>query len=252
MIKGHPRHLEIERLVAGELTETAQTQLTAHLSDCPDCQAYRDELEAERSELLAQQPPALFAAQIFEREQRPFLRKPRTWWFIGGLTLATTTAAVLLILGHQPPPAPRPDEFRLMGPPSVRVFLRRGEQVSMYVPTAPIQAGDALRFEVTTDEEAYLALIAIPEGEEEPLVLSPEGTEALHLTRGQIVMPGSVEVTDDPEPVLLLILIRTQPFSLADAVAEIHEARQGHPLYRWDGTGVSGTTWTMLVEPDAP
>lgn len=254
MPEQHPTHLEIERLDAGLVVGDRKVQLEAHLEGCAECRSYAARLAAAREALHRELPPPVFAALVAERAaaQPAGLRWPVVSWVAGGLVAAT--AAVLLVIGLWPdtPPDAGPSGFRLMGSTSVRVFLRRGEEVSTLAPAAPLRDGDALRFEVTTDHEIHLAMVALTAGEEPQVLVPEEGQEALRLEAGQALLPGSVVVTADPEPVRLLLIAREAPFDPVEAVDDVREASGGRPVDDWTGEGLEGLAWTLVVRPEAP
>lgn len=254
MTTSHPTRFDIERMSAGLIDGGQRAALEAHLSECSECREYRDHLEAVRESLHEELPPNVFAAQIFERESES---APRPWrllrlrWVLGGaLATAAVVALIVLIALPEHPPDPERDDMRLMGSSSIRIFLRRGAHVSTMSRDEPLRAGDALRVEVTVDRPSHIALLAITDGEDEPFALCPDGPTSLEVGSGQVVLPGSVEVTENPEPARLLLILREEPFEVRDAVSQVHAAREGRPVVEWEGEGVDDVVWTMIVVPE--
>lgn len=254
----HPTRLDIERMSAGLLDEGEGATVEAHLAECSKCQDYHEHLEAVRESLHDELPPALFAAQVFERERESggaggTWRRPRPRWIIGGAVATAAAAAIIIVVSLQGPPPERPgDGMRLMGSPSIRVFLRRGAQVSTLERDEPLRAGDALRIEVTVDRPSHVAVIAVTDDDDEPFALCPEGLSALAIGPGQVVLPGSIEVTEDPEPVRLLLVLREESFEMSALSSQIRVARREQPVVEWDGEGVDDVVWTMIVAPREP
>jgi hypothetical protein len=257
MDTGHPERFAIERLSAGELSGYECQHVESHLATCDSCRAFFEDLEAEREALMVTHPPTAFAAHVMDRVgQGPggfvgFLSRPVVRWL--GLGLAAAAATVVLLWWPGPLPQEEEPSFRLMGGgTTTRVFFRREGQVRLYSPKTQLQAGDALRVEVTTAQTAWATLLAVSNGDEPPLVLSPESDQALAV-RDQTVLPGSVEITDDPEPLLLLLVVRESPYRTADLAREVDELRGEQDVRRWlppraRGGRLSGLVWSQVVD----
>ncbi len=258
MTEGHPSRLDIERLSAGEVSTSERSRLEAHLEECSTCQSYFDELESDRAALLALTPPAVFVAQVTEREgiERTRLRRRFLWWSGGGLAMAAAAAAIAAFVLFHPdvedPPSGTPDdEYRLMGSTTVRAFLNRAGAVSTYELGQPLAIDDQLRIEVTVTEPSHVVLLAVENRGIEPVTLVPGAAHAVVID-GQTILPGSIVITEDPEPVRLILVVRDEPFRVIDIEQEVRTARRGRPVDSWTAEEVDGVAWTIMVAPELP
>ena len=249
----HPRRVDLERFSTDELSPDERSVVNLHLESCAECQSYLDELALEQRTLLAQQPASAFADRLLERNP-PRTRNlwlPLGWVASGGIAVAAIALLFIWWPGQELPSAD--EQWQLRGKVVARAVLRRNGQVRDLLPSEPLRVGDSLRIEVTAPgpKPVFAALIALPGGERSVFALSPRGPEAF-LIRGQAVLPGSAEVSDDPEPVRLVLIVREHAFELSAALREIEALDGAKSPATFDAKLIPGAVWTRLVAPGAP
>jgi hypothetical protein len=199
----HPSYLALDRHALGlRSVETA-----AHLETCARCKGHLGALA---------QPEKIPAwARALERAPQPGLfARMRAKILIGSFALATAAAAVLVVA--RPTPASYEGS---KGAPSVAVYVKHGEKISLWDGRAPLQAGDAIRLKVMGAGYSHLS-VELLEGAKRTALY--EGGVADH---GETVLPNSWAFDDWAGPEHLLIVFSNS----ALGNAELELAAQQHP-----------------------
>jgi hypothetical protein len=134
-----------------------------------------------------------------------------------GAAAAAGAAAVILAS-----PKPRPHDMTILpgtlvaakGSPSVALYLKRGEQVSLWDGHAPVRPGDRLRLEVAAEGLGHV-LVAAPGGFAQPLfsgAIDP---------KKPALLPTSWLVDDSPGSESLLVVLSAEPLSADEATAAV-------------------------------
>lgn len=205
----HPSFLELDRSALGQgAPATAE-----HVRGCPRCQAHLRKLEE----------PLALPAWARELGRPEPARRPNFWVLaLFGGAAAAGAAAVLLLS----PARPRPRDIALhgtlvaaKGSPAVALYVKRGEQVSLWDGHAPVQAGDRLQLEVSGEGFSQL-LIATPGGFAQPMFAG-----ALDASRPMLV-PKSWRVDESPGPETLDVVLSAAALSVDEASAAVVSHRR--------------------------
>jgi len=201
----HPSFYLLDSLAAGA---DVTADVIEHLSRCERCARHLAGLR------VAEELPA-WAALAAARKTRPRLLVP-----VAAGALAAAAAGLLLSWGSAGLPSaftrPSADhEFATTrGTPTVGVFIKRGEQVSLWDGQQALEPGDRLRLKV------------IPEGFQVINVFArdPSGRLALLFgarvsTERELLLPKAWEVDDSPGDEQLLVVLSNAPLTAAEAVA---------------------------------
>jgi hypothetical protein len=202
-MNGHPSFLQLDRFALG----AANPQVAAHVEDCATCRA-----QVSR----AQQSPPVPA---WVGEIRTAKRLRRAWW-LGGLG-AVAAVAVVLMIAMRPP---RLDgDTGAKGAPSVAIYVKRGEAISLWDGRAPFAPGEAFRVKIS------------PQGFERVAIASLRGDALTELyaapvnARGESVLPPSWTLDSEPGPEVLLLVFSHAPLSedgLRGAAARLPRTRE--------------------------
>jgi hypothetical protein len=120
----HPSFLRLDKLALG----LEDKECSAHLASCDQCRAHQGRLE---------QPVAV------PRSVRELAAKQRPLW-PRLVFLAGAVAAVALVVG----PRGTREMVTSKGNPSVAVYVKRGERVSLWDGQQPLRAGDSVQLKV--------------------------------------------------------------------------------------------------------
>jgi hypothetical protein len=203
----HPSFLELDRTALGQ----GAPETVAHAKSCERCQAHLRKLEA----------PVAVPAWARELGQPKPARQPN-WWTLALFGAAAAGAAAVFLLF----PAPVSQQPSLpgslvasKGTPAVALYVKRGEQVTLWDGHAPVQAGDRLQIEVAGEGFSQL-LIATPGGFAKPLFQG--ALDAKHST----LVPQSWRVDQSPGPETLDIVISVGALSAEEASAAVSAHRR--------------------------
>jgi anti-sigma factor RsiW len=184
------RHLSafvLDRYELDKLSADERAQVEAHLADCARCRAERE---------AAAQARRRFTEHVLPRTlERVTERRHRRWWRWTPMLLVPATALAALLLLLRPPMARLPlaePDYAYKGGPSLTVYARHGDRVSVLHDGQTVQPGDELRFVVVAAGQRYLLVTSLdgagqasvyyPFGAERSAAVGPERTE----------LPGSV------------------------------------------------------------
>jgi hypothetical protein len=219
---GCPSELTLLRLHHGELSGAAADGPRHHLAGCGDCARLLRELTAP--------PPPLDHIELWRRAHPPSgvrrLVEALSWQGPIGLMVGAAAVAVLVMVAR-----PGPATVTKGGPFTLSLVVARSDgQIERIDPGAPLQAGDRLRFEVsTTWPHAQVALVSLDgRGAVTPLV--PARGELAPVTGGRrVLLDGAVELDDavGPERILLVGCPRALPVIAVAEAARAALSRAG-------------------------
>jgi hypothetical protein len=163
----HPSFLELDRAALGAgAPETAH-----HVKDCARCQSYARTVQTP--------PPLVPWIAELQAKGTPGRMPPLLWLMGGGLAFA-----VLLVAGLRLwPAAPTPDDLQVRplvaskGGPTVAVYIKREERVSLWDGRSPIRVGDRIQLEVAPGGFSRLTLASLGD---EPELLYAGPIEPTH------------------------------------------------------------------------
>jgi len=183
--------LALDQMAAGEDPGALHGEARrAHLRQCALCESRRLALQADAGALLARRP-----ALGLGGDGQPPIRPSGRRWLAGAL--ASGAVAAVIVMGATRKPAP---SLRTKGGIGLDLFVKRGDgRVEALLPDAPVSAGDALRFRVSSDGAAgVVALVGVDAaGAVQAYDPTPGAFPALsagerRLLDGSIVLDGSL------------------------------------------------------------
>ena len=181
----HPSFLDLDRLALGD----SDPRVAAHVEDCATCQE-----QVFRVRQPAPMQP--WVAAIGARS-----RRRRTWW-LGAIAGVASVASVVAINARRPA-----DDRGAKGIPSVALYVKRGEAVTLWDGHAAFAPGDALRIKIS------------PQGFQRVAVAAVQGDTVTELyaeslsARGESVLPPSWTLDATPGPDALLLVFSHAPLS---------------------------------------
>lgn len=204
-MSSHPSFLELDRHALGVgVPATAD-----HVTGCSQCQAHLQKLEQ-------QLPVPAWAHDVSRSRRFRWLGAPQL------VALGACAAAVAVAVAVLPRPHAE-GEIGVKGNPSVAVYIKRGERVSLWDGRSPLRAGDSVQLKVA------------PEGFRRVVVASIEGGAAKELYAGPVaardatLLPESWTLDAAPGPEALLVVFSNTPLSpdeLNSALARLPRTRE--------------------------
>jgi len=212
----HPSFFELDLIPLGE----GQPQTVDHVKGCARCQAHLRKLE---------EPIAVPGWASALRRPQP-ASKPILWWLtvlLGGAAGAVAAVGAAAFLFS--PVRPRPQEFvgtlvAAKGSPSVAIYLKRGEQVSLWDGQAPVRPGDRLELQVS-GEGLGQVLVAAPGGLSQPLF-----SGAVDPKR-PVLLPTSWLVDESPGAEALVVVLSAEPLTADAAGAAVAAHRRDERVW---------------------
>ena len=184
-MSAHPSFLQLDRVALG----SADPEVAAHIQGCENCRAHLGRVQ--------QSPPIpAWVGELSKTKQR------RTWW-LGGLGACAAGIAVLLMIRTPQQPA----DVGAKGAPSVAVYVKRGESVSLWDGRAPFAPGDALRLKISPQGFGRIAVASIQKDGITELYAGPV------TTRGESMLPPSWTLDSAPGPDVLLLVFSQAPLT---------------------------------------
>jgi hypothetical protein len=144
--------LQLDRLRLGELSGAAHEEARAHVAGCAACSAALGELSSPEP-----LPPLRAAVAPLSTAPAPRVLPLRRRALLGGAGLAA--AASLLLIARMP--AHSPGERLKGSAPLLSMYVQHNGDVRRAGPGATVDAGDAVRFSVTTKGAAYVAVLSV-------------------------------------------------------------------------------------------
>jgi hypothetical protein len=178
----HPSFLQLDRFALG----SGSQEISEHLRDCQMCNAHFGRCAL----------PVAVPAWVRE------LPKPRRWrWSFLALALSTAAAVGIVVLPQRHP------EVTAKGSPSVAVYLRRGERVSLWDGVQPLQAGDAVQLKVQSFGYSRITVGAIESGKVQTLY------EGAAQAGAATLLPQAFTLDGGPGGEALLVVFSSGPLS---------------------------------------
>ena len=140
-MNGHPSFLQLDRLALG----SADPQVAAHVESCETCRAQLSRVQ--------QAPPV----PAWVGDLRSAKSSRRTWW-AGSVGALAAIGLVLMIASPRRGPDGDPGA---KGAPSVAVYVKRGDVVSLWDGRAPFAPGDALRLKISPQGFGRVAVASL-------------------------------------------------------------------------------------------
>ena len=183
----------------------------AHVAGCAACAAARDQAKRIDAQFSADVLPRTLGrvrARIIDA--RPTRRWRRLAW-IGGFAVAATMLA-LLLRPREPPESIGWDGIKgsAAATPTLVIFVKRGEKVSLLGPGEALRPGDALRFVTRVDRPRFVELRARDANGQERTLFPGSGVAA-KVQPGD-ALPGGFVVDAAPGPERLTAIFGDSPF----------------------------------------
>jgi hypothetical protein len=259
-----PSLLKLAQLASDDLTPDEARALEAQLEQSEEGRRQLAELRQNvaQYEADAGRQWALLRARL-TTEAATAAAPP--WWRRLRYTLppvaAAAAAAIVLLLIHtrEPVQPPAPD-VAFKGVLAVKVVAKRGARQFVVRSGARMEAGDALRFIVTTDGPGYVSVFSVDgKGKVSPFYpgTDPRNSPAPLRIRqaGRRVLEGSVVLDDAPGPEHLVVVYSPHAFQRPSAHLRIRkQLRSGAraaPQVSARAVGVKGAVEVITVEKAA-
>ena len=176
--------LQLDKLLAGELTDPEANKLRSHLASCEPCGQRQLELERQASAFLQRFPEPPRVA----RKPKP---PQRRWLAAGGAALAMAAGLALWLAL----PA-REALVRSKGSARLGFYVKRGAAVTRGLDGQSVRPGDQLRFVITTAEPRHVAILG-QDSSGQAYVYHPKlGRSAPVGAVRELALPSSVELDD--------------------------------------------------------
>jgi hypothetical protein len=206
--------LQLDRLLAGELSASEAREVETHLAACARCSEAAASLRAGRNEPL---PPLKVVP----------LRRP-LWPRIAAATAALAAAASLLLVL-------RPSGERIKGSGfALEMYIQHGSEVRRAGPGETVAPGDALRFAVIAPVESYVAVLSLdPEGRSS--IYFPLGPRAERIPAGaDVPLPLSTRLDATIGKERIVALFCRSPIDLEPVRAHSDRVPDGCQVVRWE------------------
>jgi len=188
-VSEHPSLLALDRFSV----DRQDPAVAAHVATCARCSGHLQRVAAPPPE-----PPWL---RGLERRGGKRLRAI-SWWHRWSLVCAgvlTIGGGALLLRSREPLDA------GAKGMPSIAVYIKRGDAVSLWDGRSAVHAGDAVQLKVAATGYARVTVAAAGGGELTELYSGPAARDGL--------LPRSWTVDDAPGPEILLVAFSQTPLS---------------------------------------
>lgn len=223
--------LFLDRLRVGELSEPERARAEAHLQACADCARRKVELARE--------------ALDFDVPLRLPRRAPSPRRLSLRLAAAAAVASTLFFLPRSEPPG-----IRTKGGASLSVIARRADgRIDHVLPGDSLAPGDAIRFEVRTNEPSIVAVLGI----DAVGAVTPYVDEVAIEADGPQLLPGAIRLDDTLGPERIVALFCSEPMGrerLLEIGAEALRQARGDPAdeLRLDAPGCTQTSILVRKE----
>ncbi len=215
--RSHPSELVLDAIAAGD---RASAEAETHLAQCARCQQAVAATRAAH-DLFSRQ---VLARTLPEVTARALGGGSRSW--LAPLVLVPVLAvAVVVWLPRRP--APRA-ELGIKGAPTLRVYVRRGAQVSPVSAGDHLSAGDQLRFQIEPGGFPFVVVVSIDAADHASIYLPFEGTESAAVD-GQrtFTSPDSVILDAAPGPERVFALFSRKPLPVDRATSALKTIGRG-------------------------
>ena len=197
----HPSFLQLDRLLLG----SDDPETAAHLKECDDCRTHVGRCEM----------PAPVPSGTRERATRSVLLIRLRRWLLG----VSGAALVTMLIGMAVRRAPIPDLVTAKGSPSVAVYVKHGDAVSLWDGSAPLSPGDGVQLKVAASGFSRVTVASLAASR--VVELYAGDLEA----RGETTLPRSWTLDAEPGPEVMLIVFSRFPLSSS----ELQTVRDGLP-----------------------
>lgn len=177
-----------ELALEAHLLDPERSQVAAHLATCPSCSDRVASMVREGEEFLRLVFPQTLDAVLAKAVPRGQPHRP--WSLIIPAAVAAATAVGVLLVAHRGPPD---DYVGLKGPPlSLAVFVSSPSGAQRLESGAPVAAGAALRFEVSTAHHCHLWLASIDSASEVSQIYPASGAAPALLEKSGALPGGAL------------------------------------------------------------
>lgn len=216
------RDLELVRLEVA--SEDERRFVDEHLASCAECREMAEAVQSHHRAFMAEVLPRTFPNLLARRQRH---RRLRAFALVGALALP---AAAALLLVARPP---EPPEYAIKGGAALRIVARRGERRFEPGPSAPVRAGDQIRFVIEGAHHAYVLIAAIDGAGRASIYLPYEGDRSVPLMPAERVeLPGSITL-DAAGPERVFAFFSPAPLEAASVRAALTAlGRQGSGAIR--------------------
>lgn len=204
----HPSYFVLDRMALGL---EAGADARSHVAGCERCQAYLKELGR----------PLAVPDWVHDRPSAsPFsaiVASARGWRILAGATAGALGLFVLILAGMPssitPTTPSSPSEEALYttarGAPSVGLYIKRGQRVSLWDGEQSVAPGDRLRLKVVPEGFTHVAVFTAQPSS------SNEGRQLLFASQiddeGETMLPRAWEVDEAPGSELLIVVLGHEP-----------------------------------------
>lgn len=204
----HVSDLRWDRLLAGELAETAKADVLAAAAACPTCAARHAELTRDR-DAFALRPPLA---------RRPAVRRP--WWLAAPVVLAAAAALALMVRARGPSDEPTervkgtgPSLVVEAGPPGRLALVSSGDHV---------QPGDHVQAGYSATRAGFGAVLGRVGSAPATVYVPADGAAMTPLPAGGLrSFPASTVLDDVLGDEVLIVVWCERAWPLAPLVAEL-------------------------------
>lgn len=203
MSTDHASFYQLDRLACGRSISAA---VKTHVESCKQCEQYVAKLQQPQS------VPA-WARQLDDGARA----MPRTWWWAwaGGLASTVAIAALVLVFRSGETRLGPHDEYTTVkGSPSVGVYLKTENGVTLWNGQTPVAPGDKLRLKIVPDGYHHVAVFAeSAHYKKRRYALLYEGRVSPH---GELMIPAAWEVDASPGAEVIVVVMGEEPIGKSD------------------------------------
>jgi hypothetical protein len=239
-----PSDLDLDELLARDLTGSKEARLRGHLEGCVECRARLAAFAAVEPPRWTELAPGL------QSVARP--ARPRRWPLAIGLAAA---AAAVVVLVPRPRPAP-PTGERTKGNLALTVMVKHATgSVEALADGGLLHAAEEIRFSVASANPGYAVVLGLDEAPAVTVYVPAPGAPPTPIAAGGgQMLPGSI-VADATPGTERLVMIRCDaqpdPGLLRTVAARALAAAGGHPE-RVGALGTGCDETSVLVHKAAP
>lgn len=144
--------LQMDQLLAGELTADAAESLRRHVTDCSDCALRFGRVNDGHDNFVADMPPL----------QMP-IRAPRRWfsWQLGLASTVCVAAVVAFLALKSDLPHSTGEVTTLKGGDRIGLYIERGDRVRIAGPHETVRSGDKLQFVYSAAKSRFLTILSL-------------------------------------------------------------------------------------------
>lgn len=196
-----PSDWMLDRLHAGELSESEAGPVRQHLSGCETCTARMAERQAGFNAISEVDPRAMLArirAGVESRARPSLVERVRSWGrgLLAPVALVAATVAIAVVVIST---GQTGRDTRIKGGLALHVFRLAGEHASEALSGDPFAPGDRLRFTVDLPAEGHVSVLGVEASGALYTAWPLEAGVQTRFTAGNgIELPGAVALDDQP------------------------------------------------------